>query len=256
MATEVLRPQDCLVHRLRVPTPAAFHRRKIATATASTTTSSSTNPNTNNHRSCRKQSVRTEQNQKRRLHHHHQQQQQIQSQSQSQSQNQPDPSGFRRSAAAESSSTAFPAKKLVIGQVTILKRGESLDLKIRDEVSKKDETLKRTESVEMKDESLDLLDLNLNLIVCGTERLGPDPEMVPKQIRIKDLKTLIASPTGGAASGSAGSVGSVDVYAGSAFSLSPSPRALPLPRFSTKRDGARVVDDSATKDLRRLLRLE
>ncbi|KAK9161405.1 hypothetical protein Syun_007746 [Stephania yunnanensis] len=256
MATEVLRPQDCLVHRLRVSTPAVFHRRKVtnatatATATASTSSSSSTNPNTNNHRSCRKQSVRTEQNQKRRLHHHHHHHQQIQSQ------NQPDPSGFRRSAAAESSSPAFPAKKLVIGQVTILKRGESLDLKIRDEVSKKEETLKRTESVEMKDESLDLLDLNLNLIVCGTERLGPDPEMVPKQIRIKDLKTLIASPTGGAASGSAGSVGSVDVYAGSAFSLSPSPRALPLPRFSTKRDGARVVDDSATKDLRRLLRLE
>ncbi|KAK9137090.1 hypothetical protein Sjap_007684 [Stephania japonica] len=255
MATEVLRPQDCLVRRLRVTTPAAFHRHKTTTAAAST----SSNPSTNsNPRSYRKQSVRLEQSQKRRLQHHHHNQ----NQNQSQSQSQPDPSGFRRSAAAESSSPpAFPAKKLLIGQVTILKRGESLDAKIRDEVSRKDETstaLKRTESVEMKDD--DTLDLDLNLIVCGTERLGPDPEMVPKQIRIKDLKTLIASsPTCAAAAATSGSAGSVvvdDVYAGSAFSLSPSPRALPLPRFSTKRGGRRVVDDSATKDLRRLLRLE
>ncbi|XP_042449100.1 uncharacterized protein LOC122034027 [Zingiber officinale] len=51
-----------------------------------------------------------------------------------------------------------------------------------------------------------------------------------------------------------------DVYAGSACALSPSPRALPLPRFSRRKEespaGATSVDPFATRDLRRLLRLE
>lgn len=50
-----------------------------------------------------------------------------------------------------------------------------------------------------------------------------------------------------------------DVYAGSAFAVSPSPSALPLPSFTTKQQSSPVpaaVDDSATRDLRRLLRLE
>lgn len=46
-----------------------------------------------------------------------------------------------------------------------------------------------------------------------------------------------------------------DVYAGSAFSQSPSPSSLPLPTFSRKREGLAVVDDTATRDLRRLLRI-
>ncbi|GJM88547.1 hypothetical protein PR202_ga04621 [Eleusine coracana subsp. coracana] len=53
-----------------------------------------------------------------------------------------------------------------------------------------------------------------------------------------------------------------DAYAGPAFgAMSPSPRALPLPRFSSKAaatDGGSVaagVDDSATRELRRLLGL-
>ncbi|KAG6473674.1 uncharacterized protein LOC122026524 [Zingiber officinale] len=51
-----------------------------------------------------------------------------------------------------------------------------------------------------------------------------------------------------------------DVYAGSACSLSPSPQALPLPRFSMRTEesaaAAASVDPFATRDLRRLLRLE
>ncbi|XP_074570472.1 uncharacterized protein LOC141827099 [Curcuma longa] len=51
-----------------------------------------------------------------------------------------------------------------------------------------------------------------------------------------------------------------DVYAGSACTLSPSPRALPLPRFSRRKEespaAATSVDPFATRDLRRLLRLE
>ncbi|XP_010238922.1 uncharacterized protein LOC100836891 [Brachypodium distachyon] len=48
-------------------------------------------------------------------------------------------------------------------------------------------------------------------------------------------------------------------YAGPAFgAMSPSPRALPLPRFSSKAAAAAAatVDDSATRELRRLLGLE
>ncbi|CAL0307245.1 unnamed protein product [Lupinus luteus] len=48
-----------------------------------------------------------------------------------------------------------------------------------------------------------------------------------------------------------------DVYAGSAFSVvAPSPSALPLPSFPTKKQPSPMIDDSATRDLRRLLRLE
>lgn len=56
-------------------------------------------------------------------------------------------------------------------------------------------------------------------------------------------------------------VAAADAYAGPAFgAMSPSPRALPLPRFTSKAatDGSSVaagVDDSATRELRRLLGL-
>ncbi|OIS98549.1 PREDICTED: uncharacterized protein LOC109232558 [Nicotiana attenuata] len=72
--------------------------------------------------------------------------------------------------------------------------------------------------------------------VYGTGRLGPE---APKQIRVG------FSPA--------------DMYAGSAaFSNSPSPRSLPLPSFfnSKKQVEFKSFDDSATRDLRRLLRLE
>ncbi|RRT55734.1 hypothetical protein B296_00034896 [Ensete ventricosum] len=77
-------------------------------------------------------------------------------------------------------------------------------------------------------------------------RLGPDPVMIPKQIRLKSPAPAMPP----------------NVYAGSAFDLSPSPRALPLPSFSRRKEepppppAKAVVDCSATKDLRRLLRLE
>ncbi|KAL6850528.1 hypothetical protein ACP4OV_021155 [Aristida adscensionis] len=46
-----------------------------------------------------------------------------------------------------------------------------------------------------------------------------------------------------------------EVYAGPAFSTSPEPSALPLPQFPAKKAAA-AVDDAATRDLRRILRLE
>ncbi|XP_058076906.1 uncharacterized protein LOC131225396 [Magnolia sinica] len=124
---------------------------------------------------------------------------------------------------------ANPGKNLVMGQVTILKRGQSLDLKRSHEFNRRND-LKKSVSLTESD-----------LIVCGTERLGPDPELVPKQI-------AVLSPSLFRSNG---------VYAGSAFSQSPPPSSLPLPKFSKRKEGAATaIDDSATKDLRRLLRLE
>lgn len=101
--------------------------------------------------------------------------------------------------------------RLLMDKVTILRRGDSLDSNLK------------THPLNNQGDALLLL---------GTQRLGPDPEMVPKQIRITDFKP---------------------VYAGSAFAVSPSPSALPLPSFFRKQA---AVHDSATRDLRRLLRLE
>ncbi|KAF8016017.1 hypothetical protein BT93_H1539 [Corymbia citriodora subsp. variegata] len=55
----------------------------------------------------------------------------------------------------------------------------------------------------------------------------------------------------------AAGLGRAVVYAGSAFAVSPEPSSLPLPSFSkNKKKQALLVDDSATRDLRRLLRLD
>lgn len=79
----------------------------------------------------------------------------------------------------------------------------------------------------------------LEVTAVGTGRLGPNPEMVPKHMGIGNLKTGAAA---------------AEMYAGAAFSVSPSPSSLPLPSFSLKKDGSPIAD-CATKDLRRLLRL-
>lgn len=104
---------------------------------------------------------------------------------------------------------------MAMEKVTILRRGESLDSLVKSDGLKKE---------------------GQDLVVIGTQRLGPDPNMVPKQTRIVDFKTVC------------------DVYAGSAFAMSPSPSALPIPSFQRKFAPV-AVDDSATRDLRRLLRI-
>ncbi|TKY54742.1 hypothetical protein E2542_SST19154 [Spatholobus suberectus] len=100
---------------------------------------------------------------------------------------------------------------LVMGQVKILKRGEKLSLE------------NNHPEVRAKGE------LGLDLLLGSTDRLGPDPLTVQKQIRVSD-------PSNG-------------VYAGSAFVSSPHPSSVPVPGF-LGRNGA------ATSDLRRLLRLD
>jgi len=105
-----------------------------------------------------------------------------------------------------------PAKNLVMGQVKILKRGEKLGQTRNGCNSNKEE--------------------DLDLVLGSTDRLGPDPDTVQKQIRVSEFKVVDG------------------IYAGSAFVASPPPSSLPVPGFLGKKHG------SATSDLRRLLRLD
>ncbi|QCD77042.1 uncharacterized protein LOC114188023 [Vigna unguiculata] len=175
MGTEVLRPQDCLSHRIGVPSPGFSRRRHYAN-------------NANVYRAQRKPAIRPEQRKR-----------------------------VVEKRPSSDDSRVSRSTGMVMEKVTILRRGESLDSKLKSGALRKEGD---------------------NLVVVGTQRLGPDPEKVTKQIRIVDFWS------------------GRDVYAGSAFAMSPSPSALPLPSFSKRQVAAAVVDYSATRDLRRLLRLE
>ena len=203
MGTEVLRPQDCLIERIRVPQPAVFYRRR-----------NYGNPNFNypNTRSSRKPAVRQEKTEKKRY------------------VTTVEPSVSKRSSSADDLRVAKTGPAME--KVTILRRGESLDSKIKSESKKEGGG-------------------GEGLVVTSTERLGPAPEMVPKQIRIVDPRSP-SPPT------PPPMMRKCDMYAGSAFAMSPAPSSLPLPSFSKKKQVASgiVVDDSATRDLRRLLRLD
>eukprot|EP00262_Sarcandra_glabra_P005933 TRINITY_DN17896_c0_g1_i1.p1 TRINITY_DN17896_c0_g1~~TRINITY_DN17896_c0_g1_i1.p1 ORF type:complete len:242 (-),score=12.73 TRINITY_DN17896_c0_g1_i1:317-1042(-) len=133
----------------------------------------------------------------------------------------------------------IPAKNLVMGQVTILKRGEELksivDRRSDDESQAKVAIDKRSE--EGKEEKKAAIH-DEDSVFCSTDRLGPEPELVTKEIRFTDLKSV---KTGG--------------YAGSGFFSSPSPRSVPLPAFFSKKDVS-IKNDVATMDLHRLLGLD
>ncbi|KAB2599492.1 hypothetical protein D8674_009763 [Pyrus ussuriensis x Pyrus communis] len=187
MGTEILRPQDCLIERIRVR-PASFSRRKSYYYG-----SPIANQNYVSNPRSRKPAVRSE---SRRI------------------QVQP----ADAAPVAKTSSSHDDLRSFKMEKVTILRRGESLDSKMNEKGG-------------------------LAGTGTGTARLRPGPETVQKQVRIVDLR----SPVGG----------KTDMYAGSAFAVSPEPSSLPLPSFSRKKQVSKVVDDdSATRDLRRLLRLD
>ncbi|KAM5548122.1 hypothetical protein ABKV19_002198 [Rosa sericea] len=120
-----------------------------------------------------------------------------------------------------------PGKNLVMGQVKILRRGEALNPATEDEIvvgaGGRDDRKAREKSVECSDS---------DLMLGSTDRLGPDPETVQKQIKVAEFKVMDA------------------IYAGSgAYYASPPPSSVPLPAFLAK-------NGAATSDLRRLLRLD
>ncbi|CAN8248093.1 unnamed protein product [Cochlearia groenlandica] len=103
---------------------------------------------------------------------------------------------------------------LVMGQVKILKRGETLNAFLNKEetinCSDRDDTTTRRSVSVMND---------VDLIVASTNRLGPDPETVQNQIvAFKGLEIV----TG-------------DDYAGVGCSVSPPPSSVPIPCFLGKK---------------------
>ncbi|CAN1328134.1 hypothetical protein LINPERPRIM_LOCUS34351 [Linum perenne] len=128
------------------------------------------------------------------------------------------PTGNRNQSRSQSQPLVakLPGNNFVMGEVKILKRGELLD-----SVEKKTTTQKKEEKV--------VADLGLG----STDRLGPEPETVQKEIRVQEFNS--------------NKVVEGMVYAGSAFFTSPPPSSLPVPAFLGK--------DDATAGLRRLLGL-
>ncbi|MBA0626403.1 hypothetical protein Godav_004075 [Gossypium davidsonii] len=96
---------------------------------------------------------------------------------------------------SESMVTKPPAKNLVMGQVKILKRGEPLVA-----------AAENTDGSRGGDEAFDFS-------LGSTNRLGPDPETMQKQIKLKEFKI------GGG------------FYASSSSFNSPPPSSVPVPGF-------------------------
>lgn len=148
-----------------------------------------------------------------------------------------------------------PAKDLLLmGQVTILKRGQTL--KPDKNISCQRQTVNKTTD---------------RLIVSPLEFLRPDPPLLPKD---RILKSRSVSRESEAATPSGFETQTSDrgnntktpnfpsliseKWAGPAFVNSPSPSSLPLPSFSIKKSGeaSAEIDRFATRDLRRLLGLD
>lgn len=210
MGTEVLRPQDLLVERFHVP-PASFHRRRNFPGNGNLTNLIVNRRPTG----YRKTSPKPDKKKfnptadiagTKKVTH----------------------GGAGETRRKDDRTNGGPA----MGQVTLLRRGESLD-----SLTSKINGGGSPKSKSPKQKPFD------DLAVLGTGRIGPDsPEMIPKQIRLSPPPLA-------------------DMYAGSAFSLSPSPRSLPLPSFFNKKqqEDSKIInpfDDPATRDLRRLLRLD
>ncbi|KAF8365024.1 hypothetical protein HHK36_032971 [Tetracentron sinense] len=103
-----------------------------------------------------------------------------------------------------------PGQNFVMGQVTILKRGEEL------------KPIKDRGSEVGDDEKKAKIDTDEGFGLCSMDLLGQDREMVSKEIRLTDLN-----------SGNG-------VYAGLAFFHSPPPSSLPIPSFFAKKEDGRI----------------
>ncbi|CAN6985298.1 hypothetical protein IGI04_000569 [Brassica rapa subsp. trilocularis] len=117
-----------------------------------------------------------------------------------------------------------PNKNVVVGQVRILKRGEEIPKKTLELVVEKTNLV--VEKTDLVVEKPDLV---------STQRIGPDPCLIPSQIRLSDRKSKKTTV--------------VPFYAGPVTMTSPPPSDVPLPAFfTTKKD--------ATNHIIKLLRLD
>ncbi|MFS7996785.1 hypothetical protein Hanom_Chr12g01133901 [Helianthus anomalus] len=166
------------------------------------------------------------------------------------------PTSLRKHKSPATMVTDLPAtaagKALVMGQVKILKRGEPLDdlstvlkdltdrsvtnatattaeTRLPEKEVAGDRKVKKVTPAKKKSEGRSFSNPKMDdFALSSTERLGPDPEMVPKQMKGEFF------------------------FAGSAFVDSPPPSSLPLPGFFNKNFG---VKEDPTTDLRRILGL-
>ncbi|KAL0414671.1 UNVERIFIED_CONTAM: hypothetical protein Sradi_1668800 [Sesamum radiatum] len=210
MGTEVLRPQDLLADRFRAPAP-TFQRRRNFPGNGNLTNLIVNRKPSHNNTGYKKTSPRPD---KKRI----------------------NPAGDNGGTKkATHGGAVADTRRRDDGtnggpHVTILRRGESLDLccpKMRGGSNR----LKSPRQKPVDDQA-----------VISPPRSGPpSPVNVRKQIRLSPPPLS-------------------DVYAGSACSQSPSPRSVPLPSFFNKKQQNDSIDesydDSATRDLRRLLRLD
>ncbi|KAK0607337.1 hypothetical protein LWI29_013508 [Acer saccharum] len=181
MGTEVLRPQDCLIQRIRVSSPGGlFSRRRNYYGSNNPNSYYNYNYNISHHQNNINSNVRTT-NRKPAFRHERPDQRRHQ-------RAQSEPSVSRRSVYDDNSSAKRSSSDDSM-KVSILRRGESLDSKIKSSGS------------------------------VDAGRFSP-----------------------------------AAMYAGSGFAVSPAPSSLPLPSFSKKKQTS--IDDSATRDIKRLLRLE
>lgn len=121
-----------------------------------------------------------------------------------------------------------PKNTVAVGQVRILKRGEEIPKKTSDLVVVKPDLV-----VVKPDLVVEKSDLG------STRRIGPDPGLIPSQIRLSGRKSK-----------------SAPFYAGPVTMTSPPPSDVPLPAFFTKKSVSLFQAADATNDLIRMLRLD
>ncbi|KDP36901.1 hypothetical protein JCGZ_08192 [Jatropha curcas] len=95
-----------------------------------------------------------------------------------------------------------------------------------------------------------------SFVTVSTAPLGPDPKDLPKDIS----KVISSSPSYFSVAGNTIGIKDLESFSSTVFTLSPPPSSLPLPKFSMRPKlsctaEAAGVDDGATDNLRRLLRL-
>ncbi|WZZ24185.1 hypothetical protein YC2023_007586 [Brassica napus] len=129
-------------------------------------------------------------------------------------------------------------KSPIVGQVRILKRGEEIPKKTLELVVEKTDLV--VEKPDLVVEKPDLVVEKPDLV--STQRIGPDPCLIPSQIRLSDRKSKKTV---------------VPFYAGPVTMTSPPPSDVPLPAFfTTKKSVSLFQATDATNHLIRLLRLD
>ncbi|XP_010533082.1 PREDICTED: uncharacterized protein LOC104808926 [Tarenaya hassleriana] len=109
--------------------------------------------------------------------------------------------------------------KLVMGQVKILKRGETLSEFQNKERNRDSESTSKTTRRSVMRNNGGGCSEDLDLVLGSTCRIGPDPDTVTKQIR--DWKSFEIVAVG---------------FAGACCSVSPPPSSVPIPDFLGKKN--------------------